>query len=138
MTADARWMRWRLAVVRGREVKIPLRADGTGPASSTDPASWTTYADAAKSRVGRGLGVALGDGLACWDFDGCLVDGKLDGNVRALVEAIEDPLFIEISQSGNGLHVFVAAPEGPASVRPGVEYYARERFIACTGERFTL
>ena len=128
-------MRWRLAA-DGR--KVPLRADGLGPASSTDPGSWTSYAEAAKSHVGRGLGVALGGGLACWDFDDCLVDGVLDSAVRSRIGAIAEPLFIEVSQSGRGLHVFVAAPEGPAAVRPGVEFYARQRFIACTGVRFDL
>ena len=82
------------------------------------------------------MGVALGDGLACWDLDGCLVDGRLTPEGAALLDGIADPLFVEVSQSGRGLHVFVAAPEGPARVRPGVEFYARQRFIACTGVRF--
>lgn len=134
MVGADRWMRWRLVVVDGRERKVPIRADGTGCASSTDPASWSSFREASRSRVGRGLGFALGAGIGCWDFDHCLTDGVLDEEVRVLVEAIRDPLFIEVSQSGEGLHVFVAVPEGPASVRPGVEFYARDRFIALTGK----
>lgn len=79
------------------------------------------------------MGIALGDGLACWDLDHCLVGGVLTDAARTVVESIADPLFVEVSQSGEGLHVFVAAPEGPASKRPGVEFYSRDRFIALTG-----
>jgi primase-polymerase (primpol)-like protein len=127
-----RWLRWELRDGR----KVPLRADGAGCASSTDPATWTSYTAAARSKIGAGLGFALGDGIGCWDFDHCLIDGVLDPAIADRIDAIHAPLFTEVSQSGEGLHVFVSAPEQPAQVKAGVEFYTHSRFIAMTGEIF--
>ena len=38
--------------------------------------------------------------------------------------------------SGDGLHLFVDAPEAPGTKQPGVEFYSRARFIAVTGNRW--
>lgn len=48
----------------------------------------------------------------------------------------------KVSQSGEGVHVFVEAPEGPGSkIRDGercVEFYSAGRYIAVTGHKLKL
>src|SRR5690606_40768293 len=56
LTERARWVR--------HEDKRPITPDGRA-ASSTDPSTWSTYREAARSQVGDGLGFVLGDGIAC-------------------------------------------------------------------------
>lgn len=128
MTRRAHWVR--------RDGKRPITCDGH-PASSTDPTTWSTYEDAKASKAGDGLGIMLGDGLACYDLDHCLDGDQLDITARDAVKDLE-PVWVERSMSGDGLHVFVLAPEGRGYRKDGVEFYSRGRFIVVTGDRFTL
>lgn len=110
-------------------------------ASSTDSRTWSSFATAAASSAGVGLGYCLGDGIGAWDFDHCLIDGELSGWAREAIAAIPDPLLIEISQSGEGVHVFVESPEGPGrKIRDGrnIEFYSAGRYIAVTGNKLIL
>lgn len=118
-----------------RDGKRPITTTGA-PASSTNLQTWSSFADVKRSTAGDGLGVMLGDGLACYDFDHCLEDGRLVGE-RA-IETLRriDPFYIEVSMSGDGLHAFVHAPEGPGIKRRDVEFYSCARFIAVTGHRW--
>lgn len=132
---DGRWVR---AVG-----KRPLRVDGSGFASSTDPSSWCSWSEVRRSSVGDGFGVMLGGGLGCYDFDHALVGGVLKPWAEQVLGGIrERVLFSEVSLSGEGLHVFVEAPES-AVRRWGfpdghVEMFSRQRFIRMTGDRFRL
>lgn len=128
MTREARWVR--------ADGKRPVRVDGR-PASSTDACTWSSFRDV-RTGAGDGFGVMLGGGLACWDLDGCLVDGVLSERARGVLAGVE-PIWVERSVSGTGLHVFVEAPEGPGRRDGGgVEFYSRARFILVTGDRFVL
>lgn len=133
MTDRARW-------VRRDERKRPLRVSG-GLASSTDLGTWSTHAEALKSTIGVGLGFVLGDGIGCVDLDGCLIDGVLADWASEVIDSITEPvIFMEVSQSGEGVHVFIEAPEGRGSkIRDGrkIERYTVGRFIAVTGKVFT-
>ena len=137
MRAADRWMRYRL-VPRGEKVtKVPTQLNGR-PAKSTDARTWSSYVDAKVSKVGAGLGFALGDGVACIDLDDALVDGVVQPWAQAILDRAPDT-FVEVSQSGNGLHVFGLLPEGPGrnlrSSGQTVEVYSTGRFIAVTGRR---
>ena len=107
------------------------------PASSTDPGTWTTFA-AVQRGAGDGFGIMLGDGLACYDLDHCLVDGKLANLTPRATDVLRrvKPHYAEVSMSGDGLHLFVEAPEQPGTKQAGVEFYSRARFIAVTGRRW--
>lgn len=128
MTSRRTWVR--------ADGKRPIRPDGR-PASSTDPATWSAYADV-QSGAGDGFGIMLGDGLGCWDFDHCFTEGSLSSDVEERLSSIDSPLWIERSISGTGLHVFVKAPEAKGRKRAGVEFYSRSRFIRVTGQRFVF
>lgn len=129
MTSRDRWVR--------ASGKRPVTLVGRA-ASSTDPATWSSFAAASKASAGDGMGVMLGDGLGCWDLDGCLIDGALTFNGRAFIDAIEAPvLFAEVSLSGRGLHIFTSEPESKATQGSWGGHYTHSRFIRTTGIKFT-
>ena len=141
---------------RSRAVRVPgglsegrwTRADGKRPvtvtgrsASSTDPSTWSTFAEVQASSAGDGFGVMLGGGLGCHDLDHALTAGELKPWARDVLDGITEPvLFVEVSVSGEGLHVFVDAPEGLGRKRQvgdgGHEFYSRARFIRVTLDRW--
>lgn len=89
------------------------------------------------SRVGVGRGFVLtGDGVACLDLDHCLVDGVLSV-VAARVLALNPAAYVEVSPSGDGLHVWGLAPaqRGWRRTVDGqpVEFYTQGRYITVTG-----
>ena len=119
MRSERRWVR---AVG-----KRPIRPDGRA-ASSTAPDTWSSFAEVQRG-AGDGSGVMLGGGLAVFDLDHCFDGKRLTEWAAAVVEAIDDPIYVERSVSGEGLHVFVEAPEGPGCVTDRFEFYSRRRFI---------
>lgn len=104
-----------------------MQVDGRA-ASSTKGWTWTDYASVAD----RPHGVMLGGGLACWDLDGVLEGDQLHPDAVAVLESVE-PVWVERSLSGRGLHVFVWGG-GPTVVGERVSYYSEARFIAVTGQ----
>lgn len=128
LMARDRWVRHR--------AKVPLTVAGL-PASSTDERTWSSFADAAISVVGDGFGFVLnGDGVACVDLDGCLVNGRLAGWARDVMRACPST-YVEVSPSGRGLHVFGFAVVGRGRRVGPVEVYDRGRYICVTGRRFS-
>lgn len=105
-----------------RDGKRPIQVSGRA-ASSTNPATWTSYDDVAD----RPHGVMLGGGLACWDLDGVLgEDGSLHPEAAAVLAEVGDrALWVERSMSGRGLHVFVWGEEAKGVVGERVSYYSR-------------
>lgn len=134
MTSRIRW-------VRRAADKRPLTVSGAS-ASSTDSSTWSTFEAASASIAGVSLGFVLGDGVGCYDFDHCLVDGELAGWARDAIETINEPvIFAEVSQSGEGVHIFIEASEGPGrKIRDGrnIERYTSGRYIAVTGNRLSM
>jgi primase-polymerase (primpol)-like protein len=127
-----RWVRW-------NERKVPLRTDSRF-ASVTDPSSWSDYGTAARSTAGVGLGYVLtvADGVLCIDLDHVLDErGVLASWAADLIDGLPET-FIEVSQSGTGLHVWgrgsltngrrISMPGGT-----GLEVYGDRRYIAVTG-----
>ena len=138
MTDSARWLRWKATKRAGKMTKRPVTVTGAS-GSSTDPSTWATYAAANASKVGNGLGFALGEGIGCIDLDHCFKDGVMLPWAQAIVDRCPET-FMEVSQSGEGLHIFGYLPEGGGrNMRDGeanVEFYSMGRFIAVTGNRY--
>lgn len=111
--------------------KVPLQVDGRA-ASSTDPATWTSYA---RVRSHQRKGFVLGDGIACLDLDHCLVDGRPTAAAQAILDRVPDA-YVEVSPSGDGLHVWGRAPERPGRRRDGFEVYSVGRYMTVTGTVF--
>lgn len=127
MRSRDRWVRWTPS-------KRPIQIDGS-PASSTDAGTWTSYARV-RSHLRKGF--VLGEGIGCIDLDHCLVDGRPNKAARDLLSRLPET-YIEVSPSGDGLHVFGLLPEG-AGVRTernglAVEIYSIGRYMTVTGRR---
>lgn len=115
--------------------KVPRTVVGRA-ASSTDPATWSTFDQALASSVGDGLGFVLAaDGIACIDLDHCLDGGVLADWARGILDAC-DPTYVEVSPSGTGLHVFGRGTVGKGRRHEGLECYDRGRYMTVTGRRF--
>jgi primase-polymerase (primpol)-like protein len=134
LTERARW-------VRRTFTKRPITVTGK-PASSTDPATWATFAEAKGSSAGVGLGFVLGDGIGCVDLDHCLDGGVLADWAADYIRSVTEPvIFAEVSQSGEGVHLFIEAQEAPGrKIRDGrnIERYTVGRYIAVTGIKLTI
>ena len=105
-------------------------------ASSTNPDTWSTLDVVAVAKRGAGMGFVLnGDGIVCLDLDHCLVDGQLLPWARPIVEALPDT-WIEISPSGDGLHVWGTGDTEVGRNLPvaggRVEVYSQGRYITVT------
>ena len=92
-----------------------------------------------------GLGFELeGSGITCIDIDNCADeiqeyrDGRRGGLISSILDIIGSVSYVEISQSGRGLHIFTkgAKPKDARSKGGGLEIYDSKRFIAMTGNTF--
>lgn len=121
--------------VRYATNKRPLTTMGQA-ASSTNPSTWASYADAKASTAGVGLGFVLGDGIGCIDLDNCITDGEITPEAANFISDYPQH-HIEISPSGNGLHIWGTADEAAGSVKTidgvSVERYSQGRYITVTG-----
>lgn len=129
MTSRRRWVR--------RDRKRPITVRGSA-ASSTNPRTWATYGEVLAAKRGDGIGFVLGDGIGCVDLDHALVDGVPLPWAQEILDRCP-ATFIEVSMSGEGLHIFGLLP--PAAGRgqrggDGVEFYSTGRYIAVTGRRW--
>lgn len=81
----------------------------------------------------------LGNGLGCYDLDHCVTSGEVDQWARDYVLSLRLPIvFIELSCSATGLHVFVETSARRGWRREGVEFYPNRRFIRTTGKGIEL
>jgi len=112
MKREKRWVVWNKEKVQGRITKVPYSAKTTGPASSTDPETWTDYATAKKAAaVFDGVGIVFTpeQKLLGIDIDHVLKDGAVVGpkatEILRLIEVADT--YTEISPSGDGLHLYL-------------------------------
>jgi len=121
--------------IRRTANKVPLTVDGTA-ASSTDPTTWASYNRATESTVGAGLGFVLGDGIGCIDLDHCLDNRKANPAAAAFIARYPNN-YIEVSPSGDGLHIWGTATEQAGTKRTvdglSIETYSTGRYITITG-----
>ena len=128
--------------------KIPYSARYYGKAKSNDPDSWTTFEDALsfynrrfegpKKNYFDGLGfiVSKETGVIFIDIDHCVrEDGSFDERAYDIINAFKEIPFVEISQSGTGVHILVygVIPRSFKNSKNGVEMYSEKRSCAMTG-----
>jgi hypothetical protein len=136
------WVLWRAEHRgEGKPTKVPyLVADPRRKASSTDPSTWSTFADAVEaygSVRADGIGVVLTTeaAISCIDLDRVIApDGQLDTRAATISERCNS--WTEISPSGGGLHIFVRGRVPKALKGPHIEVYSTARYIAVTGHRW--
>lgn len=120
---------------------MPVQATGQA-ASSTDPTTWCALADLKDStRRGFVLGIEIrGKRLVCVDLDHCLAGGALTAPAAKFLAACP-PTWVEISPSGDGLHVWGLMSGGSTRnvfKRDGqpFEIYESGRYLTVTGQRY--
>lgn len=119
--------------------KVPMNPHTGRAASSTDPTTWATAAEAwsAKKRHGwAGIGYVftISAGVIGVDLDDCFDDdGRLSDVAGQIVTMLDS--YTELSPSGKGIHI-LARGSIPHSVKtPGVEMYNEMRYFTVTGNR---
>lgn len=136
------WVAWRYVERDGKRTKPPVNVHNPARlASSTDPSTWASFADAvAVLNSGRveGIGYVLqpGEGLVGFDLDNCR-----DPQTAALApwaQAIVDRLssYAEVTPSRRGVRVWVRAeiPQHITRRRRGdIEVYTKDRYFTVTG-----
>ena len=137
------WVLWRLEKDQtGRLTKIPYSAKTGYKASSTDPATWSSFSEAraayeCMNDCYDGLGIVLSkdEDLVFIDIDH--VKTEQDTFSEAAIDLAEKcPVtYLECSQSKNGIHIFVRGKidKGFKNSIAGVEMYSEKRFCALTG-----
>ena len=126
-----------------KTTKKPVRTDGEGLASSTDPDTWGDLADAKSHNESAdvdGVGFVFdAEGLVAGvDLDDCRDPntGEIDDWARDVVDRLDS--FTEVSPSGTGLHVYILGfvPDGGnrADVGDGeIEIYDNGRYFTVSG-----
>jgi primase-polymerase (primpol)-like protein len=127
-----RWVMWKRIYRGGVPTKMPIQPTGK-PASSTDPATWSTWS---RVKPAACKGYVLGEGIGCIDLDHCLVDGEPTPAAAKFLAALP-PTYIEISPGGDGLHIWGRMPEGRGrrtvtSEGLRIEKYSVGRYITVT------
>jgi hypothetical protein len=146
MRKQDRWLLWRYEWRDKAWDKVPYRARRPQQrASSTDPATWATFAEAHaayKAGAWDGVGFVLGDGRAGIDLDDCRDSrtGTITAAARAIIARLRS--YSEVSPSGTGIKTFVLGTLPPQG-RKGeveldgrkckVEMYDAQRFFTVTG-----
>lgn len=136
-----RWLRWERVARGDGATKRPLTASGAA-ASSTDPRTWSPLVEAEASDVGDGIGFALGGGFACIDLDHCYdARGRLSDWAKMLLAPVMGRTYIEVSPSGDGLHIWGLAPERTGirvrnDLGMNIEAYSQGRYMTYTGHTF--
>lgn len=117
----------------GKTNKFPIDPKTGRFASSTDPATWGTYAQAEATGLPVGFVLTAASRIWCLDIDGALQsDNTWSPLALELVAAIPGAA-VEVSQSGKGLHIWgygVPPAHKCKNTALGIELYHAARFIA--------
>lgn len=125
--------------IRRAADKTPLTISND-VAQSNNEATWSTFSAASGSTVGTGLGFVLsGDGVICVDLDHVITDGVLSDEAETFLSSLP-PTYIEISPSGDGLHVWgtglvLTSRKFRNSTMAG-EVIGARKYVTMTGNRF--
>lgn len=134
------WVLWRKEYRNNKETKVPYSVNGVR-ASSTNPGTWGNFPDVLQGLTnqynGIGFMLTLETGIIFIDIDHCLLNGHYDERAIDILNAFEADTYCEISQSGEGLHIFAygTIPRNFKNSQNGVEMYAEKRYCAMTGNR---
>lgn len=135
MTSKNNFVLWRLEPdTKGRMRKVPYTPSGR-KASTTDPNTWTSYQGATKAlQSGKygGIGYVLDGGVVFIDLDHCIDgNGILTPLAQNIVDAFRDS-YVEVSQSGSGIHIFALGQLTKAIKTQQIEMYDTGRYAALT------
>jgi Family of unknown function (DUF5906) len=130
-------------IVYRRADKVPVHHEKLWNIDAQDPANWLrediarAWASAHGPAYGVGIVLWKGCGVACIDIDKAHANGEWSPLANELCARFQGA-YIEVSQSGNGLHIFFSyRNEIPAHKKKNtalhIEFYDELRFIGLTG-----
>lgn len=130
---------WRTETVDGALKKYPCNHLGE-VIDAQDPRYWMTFETAAHYAAqtpGLNVGYVFTDQDPYFfvDLDACADGGQWSALAQSVL-ALFPGAAVEVSQSGNGLHIIGRGVSPPHSMRNaefGLEFYTEKRFIALTG-----
>jgi putative DNA primase/helicase len=142
LTERPQWVCWRREMRDGKLTKVPY-TPGTGRrASTTELMTWATFEQAlAAYEAGEppydGIGFVFcnADPFVGLDLDDCLdpESGEVSRWAQKIINRVQEG-YVEISPSGNGIHIIVEGTVRDGGMRKGkVEMYGRGRFFTITG-----
>lgn len=127
----------------GKTDKFPVNPQTLEVGNAHDPSIWTTrdHAEQIASLCGEGWGVGFvfthNDPYFFIDLDNCVDENGQWSEISTNFCQYFTGAYIEISQSGTGLHIigcYSQLPEHSCKNMPlGLELYSAERFVALTG-----
>lgn len=141
LAAYRQWLCFRLVKrANGKADKIPVSPFTGRDCNAHDPAAWAdfqTASDAAQSAADRGVAFTLSDADPFFfvDIDNCAEAGQWSQTAQTIMQWFPGAA-VEVSQSGNGLHIIASGSPPPHGCRRddlGLEFYSSKRFIAITG-----
>jgi primase-polymerase (primpol)-like protein len=151
LTNRGQWVAWRYQFDTDCDewTKVPVNVDTGGFAKSTDPDTWTSFADAVayheRSETDTdGVGFVVHDGDTVLGLDLDDVRDPDTGDLEAWADDVLDdvPTYAEVSPSGTGLRLFGLGfvPDGGnrGDVDAGaghLEMYDSGRYLTVTGQR---
>ena len=122
--------------------KVPQQALSFRPASTDDPATWSSFDDAVLSvKMGfhNYIGFVFNDnGIVGIDLDDAMASGIATPLATEIGHMCSS--YTEISKSGTGLHIFVKGdiPFKGKNNLAGIEIYKAARFFIMTGDVLTF
>lgn len=96
--------------------KKPFAAKTGSGLRWNEPQAWTDFITASAAPSATGVGIVVGDGIVVIDLDDCIAIETVNGMQKRSVKPAFKPLFdaaiklgvyIEVSQSGRGLHILL-------------------------------
>ncbi len=141
------WVCWRIDPRVDKDgiawpTKVPYMAGTLRRASSTDPATWTTFEDARAAYEAAeppydGIGFVFSDDdpYCGIDLDKCRnpESGDIAPWAQEIVDHVGDG-YVEASPSATGIHIIIRASVRGGGMRRGpVEVYSRGRYFTITG-----
>lgn len=142
------WVAWRYELRKSKWTKVPTSVQDGREAKSTDPATWTSFAEAVAKykRLGcDGIGFVFSpdDPFTGIDLDDCIdADAVMSAEAAALVARFNT--YTEVSPSGTGAKLIVIGAKPPtAKCRKKhvegcgeIEVYDQRRYFTITGRRW--
>jgi hypothetical protein len=130
---------WKLVPAEPKDRKVPMSAITMRAGDPHDPAMWMSFQDAnnAADMLDMQVGFVFTEADPFWflDIDHCLVDGQWSPLANEMM-ALLPGAAIEVSQSGEGLHLFgvgTSPDHGCKNKSLDMEFYTESRFVALTG-----
>ena len=127
----------------GKTDKLPVSWQTQQVANAHDPAIWLPLEAACLNASVYGLGVGFvftaQDPLWFLDIDEALINGVWSQTAAALCQQFPGA-YVEVSQSGRGLHIIgsgAVPPHGSRNSAHQLEFYSEGRFVALTGSQAT-